>query len=74
MSIQEVKMYTCICDNCKTSADEGQEFSCWSDEGIAREMADNAGWIQVDDRDYCENCYTWDGEDELIIDETRKNP
>lgn len=67
MSIQKLEMYTCICDNCGKSADENTEYSCWSDDSIARDVAMNANWIRQGKEDYCIDCYSYDDEDNLIL-------
>lgn len=70
--IQEVKMYTVICDNCKESADQDTDYSCWNDENAAREVAMEADFINEDGSDYCPKCYSYNDDDELNIDLTRK--
>lgn len=74
MSVVEVKMFTVICDNCKKSADEGTDYSCWSDENYAKETADEAGYVKSDDLHYCPNCFEYDDDDNLIIKNETKNP
>jgi hypothetical protein len=70
--IQEVKMYTVLCDNCKKSADDDTDYSCWNDTNAAREVAMNDNWINEDDKDYCPDCYSYDDEDNLIIGNPKK--
>ena len=64
---QEVKMFTVVCDNCGKDSNEGTEYSCWTDESQAREVASNSDWINEDDKDYCPDCFEYDDEDNLII-------
>ena len=45
MSIEKVEMFTVICDNCKESADEGTDYSCWNDENGAKEVATEAVFL-----------------------------
>ena len=71
MSIQKVQMFTVICDNCKESADEGTDYSCWSDENVAKDVAMGSGFINENDNHYCPKCYNYNDDDELIIDKTR---
>jgi len=71
MSIEKVEMFTVICDNCKESADEGTDYSCWNDENGAKDVAMEAGFINEDGNHYCPKCYNYNDDDELIIDKTR---
>ena len=73
MSIQKVKMFTVICDNCQESADEGSDYSSWSDESQAEEVAMEADWIKEKDKHYCPKCYEYDDEDELIVNNQELN-
>lgn len=69
--IQKITMYTCVCDNCKKSADEGSEWSCWGDESTASEMAMEANFIEHEGKDYCSDCWYYDDNDNILIDEKR---
>ena len=71
MSIEKVKMFTVICDNCKESADEGSDYSCWNDENGAKEVAMESGFINENGNDYCPKCYNYNDEDELEINSER---
>lgn len=71
MAIEKVKMFTVICDNCKESADEGSDYSCWNDENGAKEVAMEAGFINNNGNDYCPKCYSYNDEDELEINSQR---
>ena len=71
MSIEKVKMFTVICDNCKESADEGSDYSCWNDENGAKEVAMEAGFINENGNDYCHKCYNYNDEDKLEINSER---
>lgn len=71
MSIEKVQMFTVVCDNCKESADEGTDYSCWNDENAAKEVAMEAGFINENHNDYCPKCHHYTDEDELIINSER---
>lgn len=71
MSIEKVEMFTVVCDNCKESADEGSDYSCWNDENGAKDVAMESGFINENENDYCPKCYSYNDEDELIIDSSR---
>jgi hypothetical protein len=66
--IKEVKMYTIICDNCGKDLCDGTEYSCWNDEDYVKDSARESDWhITEDDKHYCDDCYSWGDEDELIL-------
>ena len=71
MSIQKVEMFTVICDNCQESADKDSDYSSWSDENQAKEVAMEAEFVQVDNEHYCPKCYEYNDEDELIVNKSR---
>lgn len=62
MSIERVEMFTVICDNC------GEDFKQEStDENLAQENALKADWIKNRDDHFCPDCWSYDGNDNLII-------
>ena len=70
-----VEMFTVTCDNCKKDfEDEYNGYSCYGDFNDAWENASESGWVNGDDYDthYCPNCYSFNDNDELVIDESRK--
>ena len=67
MSVKILPTYTIICDNCGKSADEDSDFSSWDEVVWAREDATEAGYIEHDGGDYCNDCYCYDDDDNLVI-------
>ena len=67
MSIEKMEMFTVVCDNCKKSADEDTMYSCWNDEGAAKDVAMEADYITEGDNHYCPKCYSYDDDDNLIL-------
>jgi len=65
--IGKLEMYTLICDNCKESIGETEEFNCWSDESMVEEVTSENGWLKEGDRHYCPKCYSYDDKANLII-------
>jgi hypothetical protein len=66
--IKEKIMYTMVCDNCGIDMCEDQEYSCWSDQDFVKDMAQDSDWItDHEDKDYCNDCWSWDDEDNLIL-------
>ena len=71
--IKEVKMYTVQCDNCKCTSGDNSEFSCWNDESTALDEAKESEWIESEGKHYCPDCYSIDDDDNIIINEKRKD-
>lgn len=65
--IEEVKMYTVICDNCGVDSNEDSEYSCWNDKDTAWDTASEQDWIKENGKHYFTNCYSYDDNDNLII-------
>jgi hypothetical protein len=65
--IKEVIMYTILCDGCGKDVNSGTEYSCWNDTDINEDMAADSGWMKEGDKHYCENCFYYDDEDNLVI-------
>lgn len=70
--IQEVTMYTVVCDNCKKSAGENSEYAAWSDESSAKDVAMDSGYITEGKKHYCSDCFFYGDNDELIIKQLNK--
>lgn len=73
MAIKKVQMHTVVCDNCKLDIGIDQEYSCWNDANFAEENAINSDWLIHDGKHYCLDCYDYDENDNLVIDEKRTN-
>jgi hypothetical protein len=71
--IKEVKMFTIICDNCKHDIGEDQDYSCWSHSSSALDNANESDWLEHEHNHYCPSCYSYNDNDELIIDSSRTN-
>jgi hypothetical protein len=65
--IQEVKMYTIVCDNCGEDIGASDEYLCWNDGQYAEERAMDSEWIKESDKHYCPDCYLYDDDDKLIL-------
>lgn len=63
--IREVTMFAMFCDNCGKQHDD--DYSAWTDEIGAKEAADESGWYNENDRDYCPTCYSFDDDDNLVL-------
>ena len=62
------------CDNCKEYyINEDSGFSVWAYESDAMADASNKGWIEENGKHYCDKCFHYNDEDELIINAERTN-
>ena len=73
MAVEKVEMFTVVCDNCKEDIGASSEYSCWHDENQAQEVAMESDWIKHEGKHICKDCYEYDDNDNLIIDEKRTN-
>jgi len=68
MTIKSAPYYFVVCDGCGKNAQEGQEFTAWSNKGSAVDGATDADWLTTEDgRHWCEEDTTGsDAEDERV--------
>ena len=71
--IKEMPMFTVICNNCGKDCNDDTDYSGYGDEDYAVEVAKESGWTVKDGKHYCSDCYTYNDDDELIINESRPN-
>jgi len=72
--VKEVKMYTIICDNCGKDVNEGGEYSCFNDKEYVNDIAMESDWIKEDDKHYCTDCFTYDDDDNIVINTLTTHP
>ncbi len=65
--VKEVKMYTIVCDGCGCDVNEDSGYSCWSDVEHNEEIANDSDWMKVGDKHYCNDCFEYDDNDELVL-------
>ena len=65
-------MYTVICDNCGKDVCEGEDYSAWNDQDYVESIAAECGWKIEDDKHYCDECHSYDDEDNLVINKAKK--
>jgi hypothetical protein len=65
--IKELKTYTCCCDRCGVSADDGTDYSGWSDKDYAKDVALEADWEEIDGGIYCPDCIELNDNDEFVV-------
>lgn len=59
--IEESKIYTIVCDNCRT------KYIGMSNIDLLEEVAQDEEWIKVNKEHYCPECYTIDEHDDVQI-------
>lgn len=73
MSYQKVDSFCIVCDNCgETYCDDHSGFTIFVDEIQANDYAQNSDWYNEGDKHYCDNCHSFDEDDNLII-KAKKN-
>lgn len=66
--IKEITVYTVICDRCGKDSNDNGEHVGWVGKQNAIDIAiDYNYFIDVDGKHYCDDCYYYDDEDNLII-------
>jgi len=60
-------MFTVICDNCGKDSSEDCDYSAWNDQDYAWDCAKEDDWIEVENKHYCNDCYSFDDNDNLLI-------
>ena len=60
-----------ICDRCGKDLCADEEYSAWNDSGYIRDMAQEEDWIQHEGEDICDDCYCYNDNDELEINDKR---
>ena len=65
--IEKVEMYCAVCDNCGAVCGEDYGIIAWGDSSQTKEVIADSGWIIEGDKLYCPKCYSYDDEDNLII-------
>lgn len=63
--IKEIIVYTVICDRCGKDSCDNTGYSGWNDKVYALDQAYDGWFIEIDGKDYCEDCHYYDDEDNL---------
>lgn len=66
--LQELKMYTILCDNCKADSCDGGEYYGYVCQDTARDNAMDSDFIEHEGKHYCSNCWSHDDDDNVVID------
>ena len=71
--IQEIKMYTVICDNCNIDANYNSEYIAWKQKEYAEDIALDQEWKIINKKHYCPDCWSRDDNDEIVIKNDTNN-
>ena len=55
--IKPLTMYSVVCDRCGKTFCEGDTKITGADKKSARCYALESGWLEIDDKHYCPDCY-----------------
>lgn len=69
--IKEIKTYTLICDRCGKDICKDTMYSSWNEKSYLRVVAKEEGWILQQGEDICDDCYAYNDNDELEINDKR---
>lgn len=67
--IQNVEVCTLICDRCNKDICEGTTHAGWDSTIYLRTIAEEQGWIRHEGEDICDDCYAYNDDDELEIND-----
>lgn len=65
--ITEKIYYGVKCDACGKELEDGDGCLHYNEEDYMESIALDSEWIKVRDKHYCENCYKYGDNDELIL-------
>lgn len=65
--ITEATMYGIQCDGCKQIFEDSDGYLVYDREEDIESAIIDANWIKVRDKHYCEKCYRYGDNDELIL-------
>lgn len=68
-------MISAKCDNCKNNwYNDHYGWMCVTDESSMESMLDDDEWYKGENgKHYCPECYSFDDDDNFVLDETRKD-
>jgi hypothetical protein len=67
--IKEITIYTIVCDVCGKDANENTDYAGWTELEPTVDVCTDNGWYIDDDRHYCDDCHSFDDDDNLIVKE-----
>lgn len=65
--ITETTMYGIQCDGCKRELEDSEGYLVYDREEDVESVAIDSDWIKVRGKHYCEKCYRYGDDNELIL-------
>ena len=72
---KKVETIIIVCDSCGEHFVNGDGFTCYTDDPDGGNMlseATSSGWLNIDGRQYCEDCWHYDDDDNIVCSDGRK--
>ena len=63
----KIECVTISCDNCGKNYENYNGFTIFVDKDTALDNAQNDGWITEEEKHYCEECHSFNDNDELQL-------
>ena len=67
--IRKQEFFNIECDHCGAMLDEE---TWWDDKETTESLLDECGWKKLGDRHYCEDCWEFDDDDNIVTKDGRK--
>ena len=60
-------MYYGVCDGCGKELEQDYDVIAWCDKGTVYEQMQDNGWLEINGKHYCTDCYEYNEElDEYV--------
>lgn len=72
---KKVETIIIVCDSCGEHFVNGDGFTCYTDDPDGGNMlseATSSGWLDIDGRQYCPDCWHYDDDDSIVCGDGRK--
>ncbi|MBQ9532424.1 MAG: hypothetical protein IJR71_00455 [Prevotella sp.] len=66
--IRQKEFFNIECDHCESML--GEEW--WDDKEATESLLEECGWKKLGDRHYCEDCWEYDDDDNIVTKDGRK--
>lgn len=68
---EKVECFAISCDNCHDVYENNSGYSLFADEQATNEELNDDEWLTQGEKHYCPLCYSYNDNDELIINKER---
>ena len=72
---KKVETFIIVCDSCGEHFVNDDGFTCYTDDPDGSNMlseATSSGWLDIDGRQYCPDCWHYDDDDNILCGDGRK--